>query len=409
MPSVDPDTVDASMYPALPPGPPPPGRAVDSPDRRGPSSHAGPYGYVHGGYGGPPPGGPPPSNYYTMAPTSQIAEKPGNQFYGYPPHHPHQQSYPGYGNPAPGPFMAYGYTGAPWMSYEGGGGPSGFYPSQQRLHTNDKVQSPSRASSSGTNSHTAQYPTHETASASDRRKDMNASSLSDTQQQQLPNLKHMHTAEELDRLKAAAVVELGLSEVKPIQSDFHFFVHDNKNKLLPLAITEVNRKLEGKSAEFIRKHRTFLLHSNLNCRIMKAWEDIQRAEREDYFKSEEDDRQRFMEEDEVVSRHCFTLTARIRSPSKSKSPLQFGDTEDDANDDVDIDGVDREDCDDEDVNVDGGEIHNIHEGKRLPEDAVIKEASPAKKNKADNEDSTPEEHANDEGLNTQIKEEGDII
>jgi hypothetical protein len=410
MPSVDPDTVGASMYPSSPPGPPPPGRAVDSPDRRGPSSHSGQYGYVHGGYGGPPPGGPPPSTYYPMVPTPQIPEKPGNQFYGhYPPqHHPHQQSYPGYGNPTPGPYMAYGYAGAPWMAYEGGGGPPGFYPSQQRLHTNDKVPSPSRASGSGANSHAAQYSTHDTASASDRRKDIHASSLSETQQQQAPNLKHMHTAEELDRLKAAAVVELGLSEVKPIQSDFHFFVHDNKYKILPQAIAEVDRKLEGKSAEFIRRHRTFLIHSNLNCRIMKAWEDLPRTEREEYFKTEEDDRQRFMEEDEVVSRHCFTLTARIRSPSKSKSPLQFGDTEDDANDKAGNDEIDRDDCDDEDDNIDGEQTSHIHEGKRLPEDSVIKEESPAKKNKAEAEGSALEEHQHDTDIDTQNKEVGDI-
>ena len=404
MPSVDPDTADTSMYPASPPGPPPPGRAVDSPDRRGPTSHGGQYGYgMHGGYGGPPPGGIPPSAYYPMAPTSQMPEKPGNHYYGqYPPqHHPHQQSYPGYGNPTPGPYnMAYGYAGAPWMSYDGGGGPPGFYPSQQRMPTNDKVQSPSRASVSGTNSHSAQYPTHDTTSSNDRRKDIHAlsSSMSETQQQQqqqqAPNLKHMHTAEELDRLKAAAVVELGLSEVKPIQSDFHFFIHDHKYKLLPLAIAEVDRKLEGKSPDFIRKHRTFLIHSNLNCRIMKAWEDLPRTEREEYFKTEEDDRQRFMEEDEVVSRHCFTLTARIRSPSKSKSPSQFG--EDEGNDDGDQYDNDEIDRDDEDDN--GKEMSDIPDGKRLSDDTPIKEESPAKKNKADLEDADLAEHPNEEEI-----------
>ena len=204
----------------------------------------------------------------------------------------------------------------------------------------------------------------------------------------------MHTAEELDRLKAAAVVELGLSEVKPIQSDFHFFIHDHKYKLLPLAIAEVDRKLEGKSPDFIRKHRTFLIHSNLNCRIMKAWEDLPRTEREEYFKTEEDDRQRFMEEDEVVSRHCFTLTARIRSPSKSKSPSQFG--EDEGNDDGDQYDNDEIDRDDEDDN--GKEMSDIPDGKRLSDDTPIKEESPAKKNKADLEDEDLAEHPNEEEI-----------
>lgn len=394
MPSVDPDSIDASMYPTLPPGPPPPGRAVDSPDRRGPSHSQ--YGYVPSGYGGPP-SGPPPSSYYPMAPPPQVSEKSGSQFYGhFPPqqHHPPQQSYPGYGNPTPGPYMTYGYNGAPWMPYEGGGGPPGFYPSQ-RMQTNDKVQSISRSSASGAN-----YSTNDTASSADQRKEIlaSSSSLSENQYHQVPNLKHMHTAEELDRLKAAAVVELGLSEVKPIQSDYHFFVHDNKYKLLPLAIAEVDRKLEGKSAEFIRKHRTFLIHSNLNCRVMKSWEDLPRTEREEYFKKEEDDRQRFMDEDEVVSRHCFTLTARIRSPSKSNN-LQSGEVDDDANDDnggqyeYDNNDGDREVCDNtDDHRNDRTKGETPVEGKRLSDDATKKEESPAKKNKADTDTFLPEEH-----------------
>ena len=408
MPSVDPDTVDASIYPSSPPGPPPPGRAVDSPDRRGPSHSQ--YGYAPGGYGGPPTssGLPPPSTYFPMGPPPQTSEKSGSQFYGhFPPqqHHPHQQSYPGYGNPPPGPYMAYGYTGAPWMSYEGGGGPQGFYPSQ-RMQPNDKAQSPSR---SNANTNTTPYSTNNAASSIDQRKDILATSstMSETQQHQVPNFKHMHTAEELDRLKAAAVAELGLSEVKPIQSDFHFFARNIKSNLLPLAIAEVDRKLEGKSAEFIRKHRTFLIHSNLNCRMMKAWEDLPRTEREEYFKTEEDDRQRFMEEDEVVSRHCFTLTARIRSPTKSTN-LQSGDADDDANEEDDDGGQneydndegDREECDNEEDTNNDRTKGDTPEGKRSSDDAAKKEESPAKKNKADTENSLPEEHLEDREIET---------
>lgn len=36
-----------------------------------------------------------------------------------------------------------------------------------------------------------------------------------------------------------------------------------------------------------------------------------------YLKLEENDRKRFMSEDEVASRHCATLTARKRSPKQS--------------------------------------------------------------------------------------------
>lgn len=141
----------------------------------------------------------------------------------------------------------------------------------------------------------------------------------------------------------------------------------------------------------------------MNCRIMRAWEDLPRPEREEYFKTEEDDRQRFMEEDEVVGRHCFTLTARIRSPSKPKSPVPFGDTEqddtaDDANDDDDDNYEGSHDAEVSDSigdnkidTVGGTEIAAVPEGKRLPDDKSIKEESPAKKNKADTENSMPEE------------------
>jgi hypothetical protein len=406
MPSVDPTGADrSSLYPTSPPGPPPPGRAVDSPDRRGPSSH-GPYGYVPAAYGGPP--GSVPSAYYPMGPQSTNNEKSGNPFYAQyppPPHH-HPQSYPGYGNAASAAYMTYAYTGGPWMSYEGNGGPPppppssvtgpGYYPSQ-RLIPKDKVPSPPRSVREGpdTTATQAPYSIHDTTSRhkeEDTGKDTNtmSSTVSDAQRnQQLQNLRQNLTAEELERMKAAAVVELRLSEVKPIQTDFHFFVRDRKEKLLTLATLEVDKKLEGKSPEFIRKHRTFLIHSNLNCRILRAWEDLPRPEREEYFKKEEDDRQRFMEDDEVVSRHCFTLTARIRSPNKTDKPLPYpeGETGGDGGEGNEYKShtYDRDGDDDE-------MISDVQQGKRLPDDdATTKEDSPSKKNKADNEASDRKE------------------
>lgn len=113
--------------------------------------------------------------------------------------------------------------------------------------------------------------------------------------------------------------EFGMDVVKPIQTDFHFFVQDRRPTLLKAATLEVDKSLVGKDPERIEQHRAFLINSNLNCRVLKEWEDLPRDEREEYFKKEEDDRQRFMEDDEVASRHCFTLTARVRSPSKTKN------------------------------------------------------------------------------------------
>jgi hypothetical protein len=50
---------------------------------------------------------------------------------------------------------------------------------------------------------------------------------------------------------------------------------------------------------------------------MKAWEELKKEERDTYMVKEEEDRRRFMEEDEIASRHCATLTARGKSPRSS--------------------------------------------------------------------------------------------
>jgi hypothetical protein len=68
----------------------------------------------------------------------------------------------------------------------------------------------------------------------------------------------------------------------------------------------------------------YLVNSSLNCRLMKAWEDLTVAEREVYAKKEQEDRRRFMQDDEVASRHCATLTARARSPGKKGTTNEDG-------------------------------------------------------------------------------------
>jgi len=119
---------------------------------------------------------------------------------------------------------------------------------------------------------------------------------------------------EAERLKASADTELLLSEVKPIQTDFHFFVADMKSKLRIEAEKEVRDSLEG-NKDVGPSQANYLINTNLNSRLMKAWEDLSSVERDSYGKKEELDRRRFMEEDEVASRHCATLTARVKSPA----------------------------------------------------------------------------------------------
>ena len=117
---------------------------------------------------------------------------------------------------------------------------------------------------------------------------------------------------EVERLRAAAATELTHEEVKPIRSDFHFFVKAKADEYRKLAEEEVRKTTEGSELDL------FLVNSNLNTRLMKAWEDLKKEERDIYVVKEEEDRRRFMEEDEIASRHCATLTARGKSPRSSE-------------------------------------------------------------------------------------------
>lgn len=118
---------------------------------------------------------------------------------------------------------------------------------------------------------------------------------------------------EVERLRFAAAAEITHEDVKPIRSDFHFFVMENKKRCRELSEEEV-RKSTNAEGDLDR----FLVNSNLNTRMMKLWEDLKPEERGSYMVKEEEDRRRFMEEDEIASRHCATLTARGKSPRASE-------------------------------------------------------------------------------------------
>jgi hypothetical protein len=117
---------------------------------------------------------------------------------------------------------------------------------------------------------------------------------------------------EVERLRAAAAQELTHDEVEPIRTDFHFFVQENQEKYRKLSEEEVRNTANGDTLD------PFLVNSNLNTRLMKAWEDLKKEERDICMVKEEEDRRRFMEEDEIASRHCATLTARGKSPRASE-------------------------------------------------------------------------------------------
>ena len=122
-------------------------------------------------------------------------------------------------------------------------------------------------------------------------------------------------------MRAAAAAELSHNEVKPIQSDYHFFVKANIAKFKELAEHEVRKSLKPDQAL-----DSYLLNTNLNSRLKHAWEVLSSEEREVYASKEEEDRRRFMEEDEIASRHCATLTARGKAAKVEKEERQASET-----------------------------------------------------------------------------------
>jgi hypothetical protein len=113
------------------------------------------------------------------------------------------------------------------------------------------------------------------------------------------------------------------AQVKPMRSDFHFFVDDMRDKIKVISEQELGADAKNK----------YLLFSNMNARLMKAWEDATDETRAEYMVKEEDDRRRFMADDEIASRHCATLTARARSPRGKEDEDDEDDDEDDDDDD----------------------------------------------------------------------------
>ena len=205
--------------------------------------------------------------------------------YGYPPH-----MYPGaYGQAAPPPYYG-GYPG---------------YPSQQARPPDKPLEKPSRRKS----------PTRRQKSP--RRSQGPPKSPEDA---------------ELERQRAAADV---MSKVKPMRSAFHFFVDDMEENLRQVAEEEVRRSTGAEEEEV----DLYLLNTNLNSRLMKEWENADQDIRDVYITKEDEDRKRFMADDEVASRHCATLTARARSPRFGTSRSKGTKSDDEGDDERSFESV----------------------------------------------------------------------
>ncbi|CAB9505870.1 expressed unknown protein [Seminavis robusta] len=300
-----------------------------------------------GGYRPPPPGyGSPYPPYAAFPPGHPYGGPPPPHGYSphhaYPPHH-HSTAY------SPGG----GYQGRPIYGYAGSGayegGPGG-YPMQQSRSEVGRAKTPPFQRPRGASapppasrpSPAAPGPppvSVAAATASQRSSPMASSSSaagrrdtksSPEQQQQQPDhlpSSHHHASSssqqprssptkiaddlETERLRQAALTEISPSQVAPIKTAFHFFVMDMRDSMRPLAVEEVRRSTRAREGEPLDP---YLVNANLNCRLIKAWEDVSEEARQACMTREEADRRRFMEEEEIASRHCATLTARSKSP-----------------------------------------------------------------------------------------------
>ncbi|KAL3931295.1 MAG: hypothetical protein SGARI_004245 [Bacillariaceae sp.] len=257
-------------------------------------------------YGGPPPPGPPGGGYHRGPPGS------------YPPPPPPQHSSP-YGSHysphgPPPPHYPYGPPGGGYDGYRGPPPPPSSYgrtsPMPRGAAPGDPSTRPSGSPPSG--GRNGSPPNHH-ADLRGRSPTASPDHATSLGQHPMSSMKKLPNHVEVERLRAAAATEITAEEVKPIQTDFHFFAKENMEKYLKLAEEEVRQDLEeGKPLDPI------LVNTNVNTKLMKAWEALTKDQRDAYMVQEEEDRRRFMEEDEIASRHCATLTARGKSPNNAK-------------------------------------------------------------------------------------------
>mmetsp|Transcript_19144 Transcript_19144/g.42571 ORF Transcript_19144/g.42571 Transcript_19144/m.42571 type:complete len:353 (+) Transcript_19144:189-1247(+) len=104
-------------------------------------------------------------------------------------------------------------------------------------------------------------------------------------------------------------------QVEPMKQDFHFYAQDNYEETKRVCQAQIKRsRSSGKTSHKNKENELFLLSTLINARLIQNWEKAPSSVRASYLKKEEEDRKRFMGEEEIASRHCETLTARRRSP-----------------------------------------------------------------------------------------------
>ena len=116
--------------------------------------------------------------------------------------------------------------------------------------------------------------------------------------------------------ESAAAVEEEI-QVDPMKQDFYFYAKDRFDTVKAQCEEECK---QSSSQAGNKENELYRLTTLMNARLIQDWESGPASLREQYMKMEDDDRQRFMSEEEVASRHCATLTARKRSPKQQNVP-----------------------------------------------------------------------------------------
>lgn len=254
--------------------------------------HAGPY------Y---PPSMRPPSGWYASQPPPYIPP-PGNARGGtYPPPPPQ------YDPSSEAPPPPHGYYPPHYPPY------SHHYP-MQHMSSPDK-SSPSKSIATETASSTVKpsgimdrATASATSSVSPSRSSAPVSACPPQPQSREPTM--MNNEESQD--------EAYVPDVDPMRQDFHFYLRDHKDAIIEEARKRVSSLFDSPDQ--------LLLLTYVNERVKSLWEGEPKEIRDKYRVIEEADRARFMQEDEIASRHCATLTARAEkklsggiSPEKSSA------------------------------------------------------------------------------------------
>ena len=149
------------------------------------------------------------------------------------------------------------------------------------------------------------------------------------QQQQQQQSRKQNTAPTLiasssAKESAAAAAAEEEIQVEPMKQDFFFYANDRFDAVRAQCEEECKQSSSSSSLAGNKENELYRLATLMNARLIHDWESGPASLREQYMKMEDDDRQRFMSEEEVASRHCATLTARKRSPKQHNGSGKSG-------------------------------------------------------------------------------------